>query len=157
MDKPETPAKVVNPRSKPDIPTTPARKTPLHKPRYTPDHPKQKTKKPREPLTLKVVQEGLRKVSSSGYSPHIIEHPIERKLNPSKQAKPSKPNKPLTIHSPPKRSYPTCYPNSNSCPTQNIERVSPPEQRLPSSSETKDLDVQVVNLAWKPRTWNKTN
>ena len=150
MDKPETPAKVVTQRSRPDIPITPARKTPLHKPRYTPDHPKQNTKKPKEPFTMKAVKEGLREVSNSGYSPHIMENPIERKSNSSKQAKPSKLNKPLTIHSPPRRSYPTCYPIPDSCPTQDTERIPPPEQRIPStesSPKSEDVNVQVVNLA----------
>ena len=150
MDKPETPVKVVTQRSRPDIPTTPARKTPLHKPRYTPNHPKENTKKPKEPFTMKAVKEGLREVSNSGYSPHIMENPIDRKSNPSKQAKPSKLNKPLVIHSPPRRSYPTCYTIPDSCPTQDTERIPPPEQRIPSaesSPKSPDVNVHVVNLA----------
>ena len=133
-------------RSKPDIPTTPAGKTPLHKPRYTPDHPKQNTKKPKEPFTMKAVKEGLREVSNSGYSPHIMENPIVRKPNSSKQVKPSKLKQPLTIHSPPKRSYPI----PDSCPTQNSERIPPSDQRIPSSEsspKSEDVNVQVVNLA----------
>ena len=148
LDKPETPARVVIPKSRLDLPTTPAGKTPLHKPRYTPSHPKQKTKKPKEPFTKQVVKEGLKEVSSSGYSPHITENPIEGKAIPSKPAKLLKPSQPLTIHSPPRRSYPICYPNPNSCPPKDIERIPPPpEQKIQSSSEVKDIDVQVVNLA----------
>ena len=106
MDLPETPARVVTSKSRLDLPTTPAGKTPLHKPRYTPSCPKQKLKKPKEPLTKKVVKEGLKEVPNSGYSPHIMENPIDRKPNSSQQTKPLKLNPPLTIHSPPRRSYP---------------------------------------------------
>ena len=156
MDIPETPAKVVTQMSRPEIPITPARKTPLHKPRYTPDHPKHtipskprlisksETKKPKEPFTSKAMQEGLREISNPGYSPHIMDNPIEKKQNPSKQTKPSKLNKPIPIHSPPRRSYPTCYPNSDYCPINGVEQnISPSEPR----AKSEDLDVQVVNLA----------
>ena len=80
MDEPDTPAMVVTPRSKLNSSTTPVRKTPLHKPRYTPEHPKQTLKKPKEPFTLKAVREGLKEVANSGYSPHIIENPIRGKI-----------------------------------------------------------------------------
>ena len=148
MDRPETPAKIVTQISRPEIPITPARRTPLHKPRYTPDHPKHtipsklrpipksETKKPKEPFTLKAMQESLREVSHSGYSPHIMDNAIERKQNPSKQAKPSKLNKPIPIHSPPRRSYPTCYPNSDYCPTNGVEQKIPPSE---PSAKSEDL------------------
>ena len=56
----------------------------------------------------------------------------------------------MTIHSPPRRSYPICYSIPDSCPTQNRERIPPPEQKIPSpesSSKSEDVDVQVVSLA----------
>ena len=151
-DEPETPVKVATPKVRLNIPTTPARKTPLHKPKYRPSHPKQNTKKPKDSM-----QEGLKEVSNSGYPPHIMENPIERKPHSSKQVKPSKLTKPLAIHSPPKRPHPTCYNLLDSCPTQDDnrfpppeQRISPPEQRTPSSessSKSEDVNVQVVNLA----------
>ena len=140
--------------SRPEIHISPARRTPLHKPRYTPDHPKQTipsklrpipksdTKKPKEPLTQKAVQESLREVSNSGYSPHIMDNPLGKKQNPSQQAKPSKLNKPVPIHSPPRRSYPTCYPNPE-YPNGVEQNITPSEP----SAKSEDLNVQVVNLA----------
>ena len=155
-DRPGTLAKLKVQTPKQKIPITPARKTPLHKPRYTPEHPKQikpckprlisksDTKKLKEPFTLKAVQEGLREVSNSGYTPPIMSNPIEGTQDSSKSTKPSKLNRPLPIHSPPRRSYPTCYPIPDYCPTDNVEqRDSPPE----SSAKSEDLNVQVVSLA----------
>ena len=146
MDLPETPARVATSKSKLDLPTTPAGKTPLHKPRYTPSCPKQKLKKPKEPLTRKVVKESLKEVPNSGYSPHIMENPIDRKFHSSQQTKLLKPNPPLDIHSPPRRSYPIPDP----CPSQNLERIPIPEQRISSSEpspKSPDINVQVVDLA----------
>ena len=146
MDLPETPDRITTSKSRLDLPTTPAGKTPLHKPRYTPSCPKQKLKKSKEPLTKKVVKESLKEVSNSGYSPHIMENPIEKKPKSSQQTKPLKLDPPLTIHSPPRRSYPIPDP----CPSQNVERLPTPEQRIPSSEpspKSVDINVQVVDLA----------
>ena len=124
-DRPETPARVPNlvvtqtPKQK--IPTTPARTTPLNKPRYTQDHvkpkpsklkpiPKSDTKKLKEPFTLKTVQEGLREISNSGYTPPIMDKPLNGKQNCTEQSKPPRLTKPAIIHSPPRRSYSTNHP-----------------------------------------------
>ena len=142
---PMTPARAVTPKSKLDLPITPAGKTPLHKPRYTSDCPKQQLKKPQEPLTKKVVKEGLKEVSNFGYSPCIMENPINSKHS-SQQIKPLKLNPPLTIHSPPRRSYPIPDP----CSSQNLEKLPIPKQRIPSSElspKSPDIDVKVVDLA----------
>ena len=146
MDLPETPARVATSKSRLDLPTTPAGKTPLHKPRYTPSCPKQKLKKPKEPLTKKVVKEGLKEVPNSGYSPHIMENPIDRKFHSSQPTKLLKPNPPLDIHSPPRRSYPILDPG----PSQDLERPPLSEQKIlssESSPRSEDIDVQLVDLA----------
>ena len=134
MDQPETPAKVMTSRSRLNIPTTPAGKTPLHKPRYTPNHPRENTKKPKQPFTIKALKEGLKEVSKSGYSPQIMENPIDRKSDSTKQVKPPKLNKPLVIHSPPKRTYSTI---------PDIQKIPPSESR----SNSPDVNVQIVDLA----------
>ena len=73
-----------------------------------------------------------------------MDNPIEGKQDSSKQAKPSKLNRLLPIHSPPRRSYPTCYPVPDYCPTDDVEqRISPTEP----SAKSEDLNVQVVSLA----------
>ena len=112
----------------------------MHKPRYTPSHPRENTKKPKQPSNIKARKEGLKEVSNSGYSPHIMENPIDRKSNSIKQVKPSKLSKPLVIHSPPRTTYST-IPDSR--PAQNIEKISSPELR----SNSPDVNVHVVNLA----------
>ena len=160
-DRPETPARIPNPvvtqTPKQKIPTTPARTTPLHKPRYTPDHPKppkpsklkpiptSDTKKPKEPFTLKIVQESLREISNSGYTPPIMDKPINRKQNSTEQSKPPRLNKPVTIHSPPRRSYPTSYPIPDYYHTGNLEQKIPPAE--PSPKESEEINVQVVSQA----------
>ena len=158
-NRPVTPAKVppvVTHTPVQNPPITPARKTPLHKPRYTPEHPKQPipsklrpipksdTKKPKEPFTLKVVQEYLREISNSGYTPPIMDNPINGKQDPTRQIKPSKPSKPLPIHSPHRRSYPTCYPVPDYYPTVDVEQKIPlPEEPSPKSES---INVQVVAM-----------
>ena len=136
MDQLKTPVKVVTQKFRPDIPTTPAGKTPLHKPRYTPGHPKENTKKPKQPST----KESLKEVSNSGYSPHIMENPLNRKSKSTKPVKPSKLSKPLVINSPPRTTYSTI---PDPCPVQNKERIPSPELR----SNSPDVNVQVVDLA----------
>ena len=75
-----------------------------------------------------------------------MENPIDKKPNSSQQTKPLKLNPPLTIHSPPRRSYPI----PDTCPSQNLERLPIPEQRITSSEpspKSADINVQVVDLA----------
>ena len=156
-DKSMTPAKATIPKVMKTpiqkLPTTPARKTPLHKPRYTPEHPKQPipsklkpipksdSKKPKEFFTLKTVQESLREISNSGYTPLIMDNPINREPDLTQQARPSKP---VPIHSPPRRSYPSCYPNPDYYPTVHSEQRIPPTEL---SSKSEDINIPVLSQA----------
>ena len=146
----------------PAVPKTPvqppidpnARKTPLHKPKYTPNHPKQpihtkskpetipipKDVRPKEPkkvpFTLKDVQEGFRGLPS--FVPSIASNPIRKT-----QAKP-----PPTIHSPPRRLYPP-VPEQYYPDYRPVLRTEPPQLK-PSdtpSPKSEDINIPIVNQA----------
>ena len=128
----------------------------MHKPRYTLEHPKQPipyklrpipksdTKKPKKPFTLQVVQEGLRGISNTVYIPPIIDNPINGNRDQVRQTKPSKPSKPLPIHTPPRRLYPSCYPTTDYYPTVDVEQKIQPLQEPSPKSE---INIQVVSQA----------
>ena len=146
----------------PAVPKTPvqppidpnARKTPLHKPKYTPSHPKQplptkskpetipipKDVRPKEPknvpFILKDVQEGFKGLPS--FMPSIASNPIGKT-----QVKP-----PPNIHSPPRRFYPPVpeqyYPDYRS----NL-RTEPPQLKTSDtpSPKSEDINIPIVNQA----------
>ena len=88
------------------------------------------------------MQEGLREIPSYGYTPPIIDNPINGNQDPPRPIPTSKPTPPLTIHSPPRRSYTTCYPNPNYYPTDVME-----QQTQPFEKPSPDINVQVVSQA----------
>ena len=74
-----------------------------------------------------------------------MDKPINGKQNPAEQSKPPKLNKPVTIHSPPRISYPTAnYPIPDCYHNGESEQQIPPSVPSPKDSE---IHVQVVSQA----------
>ena len=70
-----------------------------------------------------------------------MDNPINGKQDLTQQAKPSKP---VTIHSPPRRSYPPYYPNPDYYPTDHSEQTMAPAEL---SSKSEDINIQVLSQA----------
>ena len=74
-----------------------------------------------------------------------MDKPINGKQDSIEQSKPPRLNKPVTIHSPPRRSYPTNYPIPDYYHTDNLEQKILPVKPSPKKSE--EIHVQVVSQA----------